>query len=444
VRRDRASRGPVAEQGRAGGHAGKADSAWPVGRPWAAGSGWTAMAIAVLVLGWLATFALHPWSDETAGDLASRSSVADLVLGGALPYRDFLFEYPPLAAPVIALPGLAGTEESAYRVGIAIMTFAAALGVLFLSRSLARRTGGSARLAMLGVAAAPFLLGAVIRLHVDIVPVALVLAALVAILARRTAAGFALIGLGAMTKAFPLVVAPVALAWLVSRGERTSAVRGAVALGAALSALALIWLALSPAGALDALRFQLERPLQIESTGASVLFGLGSIGGQDPAVVESHRSAGVTHPLAGVVGATLSAMFALVVALLVALATRARDERGLVIASLAAVAAFAALGRVLSPQYLVWVVPLMALALAWREWLLAVLAALACALTLAEFPSRYLDLTAADPLAVAIVAARNVAVVAVVCVAGAVLARRARDGPTEPGPVEARSLALGS
>lgn len=380
-------------------------------------------ACALLALGWVATLAVHPWSDESVGDLGSRSTVADLVLGGAIPYRDFAFEYPPLAAPVIALAGLAGTDQVTYRAGIAALTFAAAVGVLLLCRALALRSGGDPRAAMLGVGLAPLLVGAVVRLHVDLVPVALVLAALVALLDRRVELGFVLVGLGTMTKAFPLVVAPIALAWLVARGERRAAAHGAAALALTLVVLVAVWVVLSPAGALDSVRFQLERPLQLESSPASVLFGLGALGLEDPTIVESHRSAGVVHPFAGAIGAVFTSVLVLVVLGLAALAARTPGGRSLVLASLAAVAAFAAFGRVLSPQFLIWVVPLAALALAWRLWALAAAAAIACVLTLVEFPSQYLALAAGEPAPLAIVAARNLALVTALALAGAALAR---------------------
>ena len=62
------------------------------------------------------------------------------------------------------------------------------------------------------------------------------------------------------------------------------------------------------------------------------------------------------------------------VALLRGRAWRARRPTGpreLVLASLAAVAAFASLGKVLSPQFMIWVLPLAALAFAWRMHALA-------------------------------------------------------------------------
>ena len=65
--------------------------------------------------GWAATLWVPPWSDESVSDLYVYRVFAEPLLDGALPYRDAFLEYPPLAAPAIALPGLAGTGEEAFR-----------------------------------------------------------------------------------------------------------------------------------------------------------------------------------------------------------------------------------------------------------------------------------------------------------------------------------------
>jgi hypothetical protein len=111
-------------------------------------------------------------------------------------------------------------------------------------------------------------------------------------------------------------------------------------------------------------------------------------------------------------------------------APSAREVRCLCLAALAALAAFAAFGRVLSPQFMTWVMPLFGLALAWRMYALAAASGLACALTLAEFPSRYFDLVARDDGAVVIVALRDLALlVAVALAARAALAVSPRPAP---------------
>src|ERR671931_505899 len=102
------------------------------------------------------------------------------------------------------------------------------------------------------------------------------------------------------------------------------------------------------------------------------------------------------------------------VALLAPGAPQRSEPPALVLASLGAVAAFAVLGKVLSPQYLLWTLPLGALAFAWRRYALAAVVAGATVLTLVEFPSRYFDLVARDPFPVAVVALRDAVLLAAV------------------------------
>jgi hypothetical protein len=71
------------------------------------------------------------------------------------------------------------------------------------------------------------------------------------------------------------------------------------------------------------------------------------------------------------------------------------------------VLAFVALGKVLSPQYLIWIVPFAAVAWAWGPRLPAGLALAAAAVTQLEFPARYFELVAGDGTAIALVAIRN-------------------------------------
>ena len=56
---------------------------------------------------------------------------------------------------------------------------------------------------------------------------------------------------------------------------------------------------------------------------------------------------------------------------------------------------------------MIWVLPLGALALAWRLHALAAAVAAAAILTLVEFPARYFDLVTREPFALALVAVRD-------------------------------------
>ena len=369
-------------------------------------------ALVLLVAGWALTLWVAPWNDERVNDLFVYRTFAQPVLAGGLPYRDVAFEYPPLAAPAIALPGIAGTGEAAFRWAFALWTIAGAVAVVLLCGALARATGGDARRALVAAALMPLLCGALLRTHFDLFPVALVLAGLLLLCRERPRAGLAVLGLGAMTKLFPLVAVPVALAWLVGRGQRREAWQGALACAAVMAVVAGAAVAVSPGGALDAVRYHLDRPVQVESSPALVLLGLDAAGAGEARSVSSHRSDGLLHPAADAVAALFLAAFVAVVALLCA--RTGESARGLVVAALAGCAAFALLGKVLSPQFVIWLLPLGALAFAWRMHALAAAVALAAILTQVEFPAHYFDVVAREPLAVALVALRNLALAAVV------------------------------
>ena len=70
---------------------------------------------------------------------------------------------------------------------------------------------------------------------------------------------------------------------------------------------------------------------------------------------------------------------------------RRGDGRALVLGSLTATVVFAACGKVLSPQYLIWVIPLFALAAAWRMHALAAAVGTAMLLTFIMFPVHFHD-----------------------------------------------------
>ena len=385
-------------------------------------------ALALLVAGWALTLWVAPRSDERVNDLFVYRTFAEPVLSGALPYRDIAFEYPPLAAPAIALPGLAGTGEEAFRWAFALWTLGAAAAVVLLCGALARAGGGDGRAvrgAMLAAALMPLVCGALLRTHFDLFPVAILLAGLLLLCRERPRTGLAVLGLGAMTKLFPLVAVPVALVWLVTRGRR-EAWQGALACAAVVAVVAGAAVAASPGGALDAVRYHLDRPVQVESSPALVVLGLDAAGAGEASSVSSHRSDGLVHPAADAVTSLFLAAFAAVVALLCA--RTSESPRDLVIATFAGCTAFALFGKVLSPQFVIWVLPLGALAFAWRMHALAAAVALAALLTQVEFPAHYFDVVAREPLAIGLVALRNVALAAVIALAARELqARRQQE-----------------
>lgn len=342
-----------------------------------------------------------------------------LVQDGLVPYHDWAFEYPPLAIVPIALGGAFGNTEAIYPVTFGVLMLGCLLALQHWVGQLAGRS------AMWAAALSPLVLGAMVRTHYDALPAAMVTGALVLFARGRTTWAFAALGLGTATKLFPVLLVPIAVAWLVGRGERDRVLPGVAAFTAVVVAVSLPFLS---AGFVDQFTFHLERPVQIESTPAIVLSAIGdSYVTGTPARPDKFKSNGLAGGPADTVAALFTALLAGALLLIVALAARGGDVRRLTLLGLAAVTAFAALGQVLSPQYMVWLLPFAAAAWAWGDRAIALLCATASALTMVEFPSRYFDLVDQDPAVVAVVAARNLVLLALLAVTVATVAGPARS-----------------
>jgi hypothetical protein len=166
--------------------------------------------------------------------------------------------------------------------------------------------------------------------------------------------------------------------------------------------------------------------VQIESLPATVLSGIEEAGGEAPTPKHSHRSDGLEHPAADAVSVGFLAVLAIVLVMLTVSASRVRDIRGLVLAALTAAAAVATFGKVLSPQFMIWLVPIAAVAWAWGMYALGVVTTAAISVTLAWFPDRYFDLVDRDDDLLAIVAGRNLLLLLMLALAAWELRRLVR------------------
>jgi len=228
-------------------------------------------------------------------------------------------------------------------------------------------------------ALAPLLIGSLVLSRYDLWPVLLLLAALAALLAGRDAVGWAFLGAAVAAKLWPLVVVPPAVLWSVRRGHAR-----AVAGGVAVAALAFLPFAvIAPHGVWHTLSSQGSRPLQVESLGAALLTTFGQ-----PHTVTTHGSQNLAGH--GALGAALSIVgTAAVVATWLAFARGPATRDLLVRYSVAAVCAFVAFDKVLSPQYLLWLIPLVPLVRGRRGLVATALLTVACVLTQVWFPQRY-------------------------------------------------------
>ena len=290
----------------------------------------------------------------------------EALLNGHVPYRDFFMEYPPGAFAVFLPPGAA--THSHYNAAFkALMALCGAVALVLVAFVLVRLQASVARvwIAVLLVAASPVALGPISLNTYDAWPALLTVAALALLLARREVIALAVLGLAFAAKVYPVVLLPVALVWTWRTRGRRTALAAAGAFATVALVVVLPFLVLAPHGLVESFRAQAARGLQIESLGAQLLVAADHLGLYSVTVAHHTRGA-VTYDVRGslpqALGALSSALQVVVVLGVAWLYGRGRDDgRRLVAAFAAAVAGFLAFTRFFSPQYLVWLVPLVPL-----------------------------------------------------------------------------------
>jgi uncharacterized membrane protein len=365
------------------------------------------------------------------GDMKEYFNYAQRTFEGQVPYRDFTVEYPPGALPVLLAPGPA--DRGYYdRFRILMLAFgAAAVGLLVVVLFLAGADALGLAAGVLVPATLPFTLnpGLVFERY-DLWPAALVLLAFVALLRGRRAFGLATLGVGAAAKLYPLALVPLAI--LARRGH-AHVRRDLAVVVAAMLVLFVPFAIVAPRGLGHVGRLLVERPLQIESLGASILLAAHRLGAYEPTV---YYSAGNSWDLAGPAAKTVAILSSLVgaAALVAVWFLFARGPRGpqeLLVAVAAAVVGFVAFGKIFSPQYMVWVAAAVPLALG-RVRPFALAATLsALTLTFYIYNKGYFDMLRGGRVGWMLLA-RNAILVALFCGLLLELAARGRAGVAGP------------
>ena len=313
---------------------------------------------------------------------------------GRVPYRDFAVEYPPGALPVFVVPAPFADYASAF----GWLMAACGVALVFVVAQVRVR-------AAFFVALAPVLAGSLILTRFDLWPALLATAALAALAAGRHRLGWAFLGAAVAAKLWPLVLVPLALAWSVRRGRPRAPLAGLAVVLVVFVPFALV----APHGLWESLRGQASRPLQVESLGASILATFGH-----PHVITTHGSQNLAGH--GVVAAAFAALQAVsLVALWIAFARGPATRERLLRYAAASACAFVVFGKVLSPQFLLWLIPLVPLVRGRRG--VAATGALTVALVLTQvwFPERYWSYADSFHLS-GVVLARNLALAVLLAV----------------------------
>ncbi|MFB6522012.1 glycosyltransferase 87 family protein [Streptomyces sp. NPDC056401] len=301
----------------------------------------------------------------------------DVLVTGTMPHDDVMWQYPPAAAAIFLSPDLL-PFLSYFQAFVALTVICDALIAVGLVRA-ARRADGSLAGAVLWLTTLPLLLSLPFGRY-DLQVTLLAVGSLLCLRFRRKLGGV-LAGVGALVKVWPLLT-------LIGtpRGRTTrDAVVSAVAAGAVLLAV----LALFFRDTLGFLGNQGNRGIQVESLGGSALM-FGKLVGAWSGKVE------VRYGAYEYLGPYVSSVALLSVGLTVVgfawlLLWRVKARRWTTAtpldAALCAILVFTITSRVLSPQYLIWLVGLAAVCLTCKHttqrpvaWLIVASTALSTAI----------------------------------------------------------------
>jgi hypothetical protein len=361
---------------------------------------------------------------EDGSDVTIYEAYGAKMLEGATPYRDFRTEYPPAALLTFVLPSIVIREvgpsgEAAWAppnavarryyhlFGTLMLLLLAAIVILSaVTLQTMRRSAREVLFSLTVLATSPLLLGRLVPERFDVWPAALTAAALAAAVQGWYRLGGVMLGLGAAAKIYPALLLPVLVIVVARhRGVREAMLVATAALLAAGAAI-LPAVAASPGGTWDSLSVQFQSGLQIESLASSVLVMAGhaaealtALGLPPPSeLAPSPAGHGLNRvDLAGSgVRATQTVMNVLLVATLCLLCARLARSSGdsredLLRYSAATVATALLLGTVLSPQYLIWLVPLVPLVGGRRGAVASVCFVAAAILTRVWYPDGYSD-----------------------------------------------------
>ena len=322
---------------------------------------------AVAVLAWLVAEFTDIPPHQHLTDLPVYENAAGRIADGQLPYRDFDFEYPPLAAGLVTLARLLPLS---YRTGFSILMLVALIAAALSAVAIARELGMSHRRGLaagLTVALVPLLLGDFVATRFDLAVTALVGWTIWAAVARRWRLAWGLLAAATALKLVPLVLAPLLYIWhRRHRGDRSAS----AGLGAAIGAAALTFLPFaiaSPGGVWRLFRYHLDRPLEIESLGGAYLLGLHGLTGGPLRVETTFGSQNLIGTGPQVIAAISTALVAVgIAAAAISVGVLLRHGRGrdpqwdarIVVTGMAAtLAVVVGAGKVLSPQFLVWLLP---------------------------------------------------------------------------------------
>ncbi|MGI8538523.1 MAG: glycosyltransferase 87 family protein [Rubrobacteraceae bacterium] len=355
---------------------------------------------------------IEPANRENSNDLTIYRETGDAVLAGQIPYRDFFIEYPPGSIPAFVPPSLFTDGRFEYINFFAHEMALVLCASLVLVALAARRLLGPAAWLFPSVvfaSGAALLYPVAVSRYDSMVTLSLAAAAFFAALGgRHVYLAYASLGLGAAAKLIPALAA-VPLAAV--RGKTIPGFALAGGIGVLFFAPALYF---GGSRFIESFAYHAERGLQIESVWASALIHFGTI--EDVSVgFGAYEVEGAGVGFASSMSLPATAVLLLLTCFFVYRGHRSVGLRAESFPRHAAafVLAFMIGSKVLSPQYMLWLLPLIPLVGGRVGKGASALLVVSCLITTLIFPIYYTTLISLGSPGTELLAARNLLLLAI-------------------------------
>jgi Gpi18-like mannosyltransferase len=282
--------------------------------------------------------------------------------------RSLAFEFPPLALLFVVIPRIFASTPYGYFVVYAATMFVFFVIGLFIICKIAERFNKDQKKFMLAYTFSMLLLLEFVIDRHDIIPVVMTLAAIYCFITKRYTLAFVLLALGAMIKLYPAILFPIFLIPLIMDKDWKEVLKGAGAFATVLLAVVIPVMLFQPDMMSYFIGYHADRPLQIESVAASLIFLFSMAGLTEVQMVFTYGSENVIGPWPDAVAPWLTPlMMVSVMTIYIVYAYMLNNIRGrgnendrsylFANAMLLSVMMFIIVGKVFSSQYLMWLIP---------------------------------------------------------------------------------------
>jgi uncharacterized membrane protein len=341
---------------------------------------------------------------------------ASQVISGQIPYRDFNLEYPPLALVFFILPRLLTDQWPSFSILYQLEVLIFAWLGLWVVYKIARRLGKEPWKLMAPYTLGILAIGPILGQQYDIFPAVMTLFSFYYFWMGQHKTSWLWLALGVMTKLYPAVFIPLYLIIYLRNGQIRPLVSGMVTFALACLVLLSPFLVTGPQNLISLVTYHSQRGIQIESLYGAFLLLADKLGLTSVSLGFSYGSWNLSGPLAdkfsGLSTWIQAIGFFICYCFIWTQVKRGKSQfsrLGAYALLLTAVLLFTS--KVFSPQYIIWLLPVLALIFTRWRWAIWTTFLVTGSFTYLIFPLNYLNLLNLDTSIIVILCLRDLTLI---------------------------------